>query len=196
MDAIALPRPLPNSYWATPLLLASEYPGAPTDAAAIPKLDALLAAGIRDFYDLTETHELVPYEALLRERATHAGLAPGSIRYRRLPVRDLDLPSAERLVEVLALLAESAAAGRGALLGRHRAHGHHCGLPPSAAARAERGRSARLHRPRVADRGQARPRPALARNRCPNSLCARLPASRAVAPAFTRRPPRRPAAEP
>jgi atypical dual specificity phosphatase len=116
MDAIALPRPLPNSYWATPLLLASEYPGAPTDAAAIPKLDALLAAGIRDFYDLTETHELVPYEALLRERSTHAGLAPGSIRYRRLPVRDLDLPSAERLVEVLALLAESAAAGRPAVV--------------------------------------------------------------------------------
>jgi atypical dual specificity phosphatase len=116
MDTGSLPRPLPNSYWATPLLLASEYPGAPTAPAAIPKLDALLAAGIRDFYDLTEAHELVPYEALLRARAAHAGLAPESIRYRRLPIRDLDLPSAERLAEVLALLAESAAAGRPAVV--------------------------------------------------------------------------------
>ncbi|RZK46946.1 MAG: phosphatase [Hymenobacter sp.] len=106
------PRPIPNSYWATPQLLACEYPGAPTPAAAIPKLDALLAAGIRDFYDLTEAGELVPYEALLRERAAHAGLDPSSIGYRRLPIRDLGLPSAERLQEILVALAESTAAGR------------------------------------------------------------------------------------
>lgn len=106
------PRPLPNSYWATPHLLACEYPGAPTPAEAIPKLDALLAAGIRDFYDLTEDRELVPYEALLRERAAHAGLDPATIRYHRLPIRDLDLPSAGRLAEILAALAESEAAGR------------------------------------------------------------------------------------
>lgn len=109
---ISQPRPLPNSYWATPQLLACEYPGAPTPAEAIPKLDALLAAGIRDFYDLTEDQELVPYEMLLRERAAHAGLDPAIIRYRRLPIRDLDLPSAERLTEILAALAESEAAGR------------------------------------------------------------------------------------
>lgn len=106
------PRPIPNSYWATPQLLACEYPGAPTPAAAIPKLDALLAAGIRDFYDLTEAGELVPYEALLRERAAHAGLDPAGIGYRRLPIRDLGLPSAERLKEILAGLAASTAAGR------------------------------------------------------------------------------------
>ncbi|MBJ6142854.1 dual specificity protein phosphatase family protein [Hymenobacter sp. BT559] len=106
------PRPLPNSYWATPTLLACEYPGAPTPAEAIPKLDALLDAGIRDFYDLTEPGELVPYEALLRERAAHAGLDPAAIRYRRLPIRDLDLPSAQCLQEALAGLEASAAAGR------------------------------------------------------------------------------------
>lgn len=106
------PRPIPNSYWATPQLLACEYPGAPTPAGAIPKLDALLAAGIRDFYDLTEAHELVPYEALLRERAAHAGLDPNAIRYQRLPVRDLGLPTPERLAEVLAALAASETAGR------------------------------------------------------------------------------------
>jgi protein-tyrosine phosphatase len=106
------PRPIPNSYWATPQLLACEYPGAPTPAEAIPKLDALLAAGIRDFYDLTEARELVPYEALLRERAAHAGLDPSAIRYQRFPVRDLDLPTPDRLTEVLAALAASEAAGR------------------------------------------------------------------------------------
>jgi hypothetical protein len=106
------PRPIPNSYWATPQLLACEYPGAPTPAAAIPKLDALLAAGIRDFYDLTEARELVPYEALLRERAAHAGLDPSAIQYQRFPVRDLDLPTPERLSAVLAALAASEAAGR------------------------------------------------------------------------------------
>ena len=106
------PRPIPNSYWATPQLLACEYPGAPTPAEAIPKIDALLAAGICHFYDLTEDRELVPYEALLRERAAHAGLDPATIRYRRLPIRDLGLPSAARLTEILAELAESEAAGQ------------------------------------------------------------------------------------
>jgi hypothetical protein len=108
----AQPRPIPNSYWATPQLLACEYPGAPTPAEAIPKIDALLAAGIRDFYDLTEPGELVPYEALLRERAAYAGLSPAAIHYQRFAVRDLDLPTPERLAEVLAALAASEAAGR------------------------------------------------------------------------------------
>ena len=106
------PRPFPNSYWATPQLLACEYPGARTPAEAIPKLDALLAAGIRDFYDLTEDQELVPYEALLYERATYAGLDPAAVHYRRLPIKDLNVPSAERLAEILAALGESEAAGR------------------------------------------------------------------------------------
>lgn len=107
----AQPRPLPNSYWATPQLLACEYPGAPTPAEAIPKIDALLAAGIRDFFDLTEAGELVPYEALLRARAAHAGIA-AAVHYQRFAVRDLGLPTPGRLAEVLAALATSEAAGR------------------------------------------------------------------------------------
>ena len=103
---------MPNSYWATPLLLACEYPGDRTDAQATVKLDALLAAGIRDFYDLTEPGELRPYEALLQQRAAHLGLGPGQVRYRRFPIRDMDVPSQERLAEVLDALADSGAAGR------------------------------------------------------------------------------------
>ncbi|MGI4871540.1 MAG: protein-tyrosine phosphatase family protein [Janthinobacterium lividum] len=112
MNTTPLPRPYPNSYWATPLLLACEYPGDRNPAAATVKLDALLAAGIRDFYDLTEPGELVPYESLLRERAAHAGIAPESLRYRRFPVLDMGLPTPKRLAEVLAALEDSAASGR------------------------------------------------------------------------------------
>lgn len=108
----AVARPFPNSYWATPLLLACEYPGAPTEALAAPKLDALLAAGIRDFYDLTREGEPEPYEAQLRERAARLGIAPEIIRYRRFPIPDMGLPSEKRLPEILAALADSAAAGR------------------------------------------------------------------------------------
>ena len=113
MNTVPLARPLPNSYWATPLLLACEYPGSLTDEAAIPKLDALLAAGILDYYDLTEdVDQMRPYENLLRERATHLGIAPDSLRYRRFPIRDMDVPTPKRLAEVLAALADSAASGR------------------------------------------------------------------------------------
>jgi len=112
MNTTPTPRPIPNSYWATPLLLACEYPGAPTDEAAASKLDALLAAGIRDFYDLTHEGELRPYETQLRERAARLGIAPESLRYRRFPVPDMGLPSVKRLAEIMHALADSAAAGR------------------------------------------------------------------------------------
>jgi atypical dual specificity phosphatase len=113
MNTIPTPRPLPNSYWATPLLLACEYPGAREETEAAPRLDALLAAGIRDFYDLTEAHEpLQPYENLLRARAAHLGIPSESIRFRRFPIRDVSVPSPKRLSEVLAALEDSAAAGR------------------------------------------------------------------------------------
>jgi atypical dual specificity phosphatase len=113
MNTKPIPRPLPNSYWATPLLLACEYPGAKTTAEAAHRLDALLAAGIRDFYNLTEEHEpLEPYESILRERAAHVGILPEAIRYRRFPIRDVSVPTPKRLEEVLTALADSAAAGR------------------------------------------------------------------------------------
>lgn len=117
MNTAPLARPLPNSYWATPLLLASEYPSAKTASEAAHKLDALLAAGIRDFYDLTEaTEPLAPYEDLLRARAVHAGLLPESVRYRRFSVPDAGVPTAKRLADIMAALADSAASGRRAVV--------------------------------------------------------------------------------
>lgn len=117
MNTTPTPRPLPNSYWATPLLLASEYPGARHEAEAAHRLDLLLAAGIRDFYDLTEaTEPLEPYEDLLRARAAHLGLAAESVRFRRFPIRDMSVPTPKRLAEVLAAIEDSAAAGRRAVV--------------------------------------------------------------------------------
>lgn len=117
MNTTPNPRPLPNSYWATPLLLAAEYPGARLETDAAHRLDLLLAAGIRDFYDLTEAAEpLEPYEDLLRARAANLGLAAESVRFRRFPIRDVSVPTPKRLAEVLAALEDSAAAGRRAVV--------------------------------------------------------------------------------
>ncbi|RZK27434.1 MAG: hypothetical protein EOO61_23475, partial [Hymenobacter sp.] len=44
-------KPLPNSYWATPAVLACEYPGDLKLDAARDKLTTLLNAGITDFFD-------------------------------------------------------------------------------------------------------------------------------------------------
>jgi atypical dual specificity phosphatase len=82
------PRPIPNSYWATPLLLACEYPWTPHNPQR-PKLDRLLRAGVRTFIDLTESGELIPYTSILEQRATLLGIDPSTIEY--LQVRAIAL---------------------------------------------------------------------------------------------------------
>ena len=105
----APPRPIPNSYWATPSVLGCEYPGARTAALAHAKLKALLDAGITDFFDLTEALELTPYEPWLQELANQKGIV---VRYQRYPIRDVDVPTPAILEGVLAALADTVAAGR------------------------------------------------------------------------------------
>ncbi|KAI5898683.1 uncharacterized protein SCHCODRAFT_02612846 [Schizophyllum commune H4-8] len=87
------PRPIPNSYWATPLLLACEYPWTPKDPYR-PKLDALLKAGVRTFIDLTEDGELRSYVqcGILNARAELLGIDPSTLEYHRFPIRDRSLP--------------------------------------------------------------------------------------------------------
>ncbi|KAK1224478.1 hypothetical protein PQX77_012591 [Marasmius sp. AFHP31] len=111
-------RPIPNSYWATPLLLACEYPWTPKNPYK-PKLDALLLAGVRTFIDLTESGELLPYYTdglnnnVLFHRATRLGISPAEIEYHRFPIRDRSLPSSLSLLHsILACLSENAQAGR------------------------------------------------------------------------------------
>ncbi|KAF9527945.1 protein-tyrosine phosphatase-like protein [Crepidotus variabilis] len=106
------PRPIPNSYWATPLLLACEYPFTPFNPHK-PKLDALLRAGVRTFIDLTEDGELVPYSDVLSQRCQLLNIEPSQVEYHRFPIRDRCLPSSlELMYSVLDILRQNAVRGR------------------------------------------------------------------------------------
>ncbi|KAI8973082.1 protein-tyrosine phosphatase-like protein [Trametes punicea] len=69
------PRPFPNSYWATPFLVACEFPYCPLTPAQLErkhtkqKLDALLLAGVRTF-----------------------------VEYHNFPIRDRSLPESVEFV--------------------------------------------------------------------------------------------------
>jgi len=109
-------RPIPNSYWATPLLLACEYPWTPQprDPTRPPKLDSLLKAGVRTFIDLTESGELSPYaNKALIARANLLGIDSHELEYHRFPIRDRSLPeSTEWMLRVLAVLRDNESRGR------------------------------------------------------------------------------------
>jgi ADP-ribosylglycohydrolase len=88
--------PLGNAYWVEPRrLLAGEYPGTASDDETRSRLEALLAAGIDAFLDLTSPGERRPYEELL----------PPGVLYRRHPLRDHGLPDSDaQMAEILAEL--------------------------------------------------------------------------------------------
>ena len=102
-------RPIPDSYWVVDgLLLAGEYAGASTAARARHKLEALLDAGIRTFFDLTEEGELSPYDDMLRELARDRAIA---VSHERMPIRDLGVPDPSDLYALLARIAINIAEG-------------------------------------------------------------------------------------
>lgn len=81
--------PIPNSYQLCDgRLIAGEYPGEHGHPARA-KLVALLDAGVRTFIDLTEPHELEPYDALLAEEAASRGVTATHVR---LPIPDFSVP--------------------------------------------------------------------------------------------------------
>jgi hypothetical protein len=99
-----LKRPIPNSYWATPLLLACEYPWCP--GVAEQKIEALLAAGVRTFIDLTEVDELRAYSSYLAARTKAMGLT--DVEYHRFPIVDRSLPeSVEYMRDILQVLKDN-----------------------------------------------------------------------------------------
>ncbi|KAG9223487.1 hypothetical protein PTI98_001962 [Pleurotus ostreatus] len=108
------PRPIPNSYWATPLLLACEYPWTPK--VLIPcrqKLDAVLKAGVRTFIDLTECGELSPYADHLSRRAAALGIDTSTLEYHRFPIRDRSLPeSVDHMYRIFDVLRDNEKRGR------------------------------------------------------------------------------------
>lgn len=104
-----LKRPIPNSYWATPLLLACEYPWCP--GVVKQKIEALLVAGVQTFIDLTEVDELLAYRSYLSTRTEAMGLT--DIEYHRFPIVDRSLPSSlEYMRNILAVLKDNEQRGR------------------------------------------------------------------------------------
>ncbi len=92
--------PIPDSYWVIPeRLLAGEYPSSLKDAEARAKLAALLDAGVRSFVDLTETEDgLRRYRELAKTLAAERGM---DVHYRQMSIKDLGIPSAAHMVDIL-----------------------------------------------------------------------------------------------
>lgn len=89
-----------NSYWVMPnSLMAGEYPGDRDPLTTRRKLSDYLRYRITAFLDLTEAHELAPYEEILGEVAKEFGM---DCAYRRMPIRDVDVP--ERPEQMRAIL--------------------------------------------------------------------------------------------
>jgi ADP-ribosyl-[dinitrogen reductase] hydrolase len=105
LSASARPAtPLPNTYWVVPgRVLAGEYPAAPDRAESRMRLARLIDAGVGCFLDLTQPHELPPYDADL----------PLAIEYLRKPIADHGIPEgAQQMVEILACLRQALSARR------------------------------------------------------------------------------------
>ena len=83
-------RPMGNSYWVRKgQLLAGEYPGAKDGEDARRRVRAMLDGGVTFFLDLTEKHELEPYDVVLAEEAGRRGIAAVHTRH---PIRDAGVP--------------------------------------------------------------------------------------------------------
>ncbi|KAI0251507.1 protein-tyrosine phosphatase-like protein [Lactifluus subvellereus] len=110
---LVCPRPFPNSYWATPLLVACEYPWTPTCTNRSQKLDLLLRAGVRTFIDLTESGELSPYAPHLAAHVARLGIDQDEIEYHSFPIPDRCLPRSVGYVrQILDVLRDNARRGR------------------------------------------------------------------------------------
>jgi protein tyrosine/serine phosphatase len=102
--------PIADCYWVVPgRLLAGEYPGARQPERARERLQAFVDAGVRSFLDLTERHELEPYEAHLRDLMLPDGHI---VTYRRMSIRDAGVPSVMHMQNVLAYIQSEIDAGR------------------------------------------------------------------------------------
>jgi len=107
------PRPLPNSYWATPLLVACEYPWTPSRGNRSQKIDLLLRAGVRTFIDLTESGELSPYAPHLAAHVARLGIDLSEVEYYPFPIPDRCLPRSVSYVrQILDVLKDNARRGR------------------------------------------------------------------------------------
>ena len=102
------PPPISNSYWLPGArVCAGEYPG---HWSARERIGRLLDAGIRSFVDLTEERDpLDPYAQIIRTEAAERGI---DVAWTRMGVRDMDIPSRERMSAILDHIDGEVAAGR------------------------------------------------------------------------------------
>jgi protein-tyrosine phosphatase len=108
--------PHPNCYWVVPgELMAGEYPGAVNAAAAREKIISLLDGGITSFVDLTESHELAPYDRLLEDEAGRRGAL---VSYQRICIQDVSVPQSPAVMHKI-LNAIDASIARGEVVYVH-----------------------------------------------------------------------------
>ena len=123
--------PITYSYWVIPeKVLAGEYPGNqmrksgifrvlrtlldqsiafcrhplegwPTDNKRVKKL---LRAGVTNYLDLTQSDELLPYEALLNREAELLGMV---INYKRVPIKDQNITTSDEIAKCISFINES-----------------------------------------------------------------------------------------
>ena len=91
--------PIPESYWVEEnRFLAGEHPGGYDLETTRRRMDVFLEAGIDTFIDLTQPHELIPYEAVVKEQA---GIYKVDAVYQRFGIRDHTVPSRETMAAIL-----------------------------------------------------------------------------------------------
>lgn len=97
--------PIPESYWVEDdLFLAGEHPSGYNSEETRRKMDTFLECGIRSFIDLTQPHELIPYEPILKEEAK---IYDVEVRYQRLSIYDHGVPTKETMALILDAIDES-----------------------------------------------------------------------------------------
>lgn len=91
--------PIIESYWVEEnLFLAGEYPGGYGAEETRRRMDTFLENGIRTFIDLTQPHELAPYEPILKEQAQ---IYDYMADYHRFAIRDHGVPSVQTMTLIL-----------------------------------------------------------------------------------------------
>ena len=103
--------PILESYWVEEKrFLAGEFPGSYNYETTRHRMDAFLEAGINTFIDLTQSHELVPYEPILKEQAHIYAIEAA---HHRFAIRDHGVPSRETMTAILNTIDEAIQNGKG-----------------------------------------------------------------------------------
>lgn len=103
--------PIVESYWVEEnRFLAGEFPGSYNPDTTRRRMDAFLESGIRVFIDLTQPHELVPYESILKEQAKIYEL---DVAYHCFAIRDHGIPSQTTMSNILDTIDTAMEQGKG-----------------------------------------------------------------------------------